>query len=109
MKIPKRLKSYNYWLQMSMMVLAVLLTVNLSVWLTCMFIVFIFGFIDGNDELPLKEHDRVRIVGLSCIHSDDYYFVKYIDDYQREAVVTLFPGGDSAFEIIVNVNDIHKE
>jgi hypothetical protein len=109
MKIPKKLTNYYYWLQTIMMVLAVLLTYSISIWLTLMFITAISGFIDNNYDIDesLKENDMIRLIGNNDFH--DYYFVRYTDASQKEAIITLFPGGDSSFEKTVDACQIYKE
>lgn len=99
----------NYWLKILLTILACALTINISIWLYAMFIVAIWGFIENEytEDLPLKENDRIRVRELDCLH--DYYFVKYVDDNQKQAYVTVFPGGEESFYKVVDVDKIRKD
>ena len=109
MKIPKKLTNYYYWLQTLMMILAVLLTYSISLWLTLMFIVAISGLIENryDIDLPFKEHDRIIFHDNTGLH--DYYFVRYADSGQKQAYITIFPGGETSFHKLVDVNSFYKE
>ena len=78
-------------------------------WLYIMFIIAIWGFIDYEyeDDLPFKKNDRIVLHDNTGFH--DYYFVRYADKNQKQAYITIFPGGEASFEKIVDINIIRKE